>query len=104
MYWENHSKRETNISRASASTALMRHNTSKTNSNLVTEALVAAEADGLNGHGLSRLPSYCAQAASGKVDGHAAPTVLLVANATIRVDVKICSSSMLSGVAECNFL
>ena len=61
----------------------MRHNTSKTNSNLVTEALVAAEADGLNGHGLSRLPSYCAQAASGKVDGHAAPTVLLVANATI---------------------
>ena len=68
----------------------MRHNTSKTNSNLVTEALVAAEADGLNGHGLSRLPSYCAQAASGKVDGHAAPTVLLVANATIRVDVKNC--------------
>jgi (2R)-3-sulfolactate dehydrogenase (NADP+) len=36
-------------------------------------ALVAAEADGLKGHGLSRLPSYAAQAKAGKVDGFAVP-------------------------------
>ena len=35
---------------------------------LSPRALVAAEADGQPGHGLSRLPSYAAQAASGKVD------------------------------------
>jgi (2R)-3-sulfolactate dehydrogenase (NADP+) len=34
---------------------------------------VAAEADGLKGHGLSRLPSYAAQAKVGKVDGFAVP-------------------------------
>ena len=39
----------------------------------VAGALVAAEADGLKGHGLSRLPSYAAQAKAGKVDGFAVP-------------------------------
>jgi (2R)-3-sulfolactate dehydrogenase (NADP+) len=39
----------------------------------VADALVAAEADGLKGHGLSRLPSYAAQAKAGKVDGFAVP-------------------------------
>jgi (2R)-3-sulfolactate dehydrogenase (NADP+) len=39
----------------------------------VASALVAAEADGLKGHGLSRLPSYAAQAKAGKVDGFAVP-------------------------------
>ena len=39
----------------------------------VARALVAAEADGLKGHGLSRLPSYAAQAKVGKVDGFAVP-------------------------------
>jgi (2R)-3-sulfolactate dehydrogenase (NADP+) len=36
---------------------------------------VAAEADGLKGHGLSRVPSYAAQARIGKVDGLAVPAV-----------------------------
>jgi (2R)-3-sulfolactate dehydrogenase (NADP+) len=53
---------------------LMRCRTSEANASSVARALVAAEADGLKGHGLSRLPSYAAQAISGKVDGFATPT------------------------------
>lgn len=54
--------------------ALLNANTSKANAHAVARALVAAEADGLKGHGLSRVPSYVAQARVGKVDGHATPT------------------------------
>jgi (2R)-3-sulfolactate dehydrogenase (NADP+) len=69
-----------------AEKALMRHNTSAENARMVARALVAAEADGLGGHGLSRLVSYCAQSASGKVDGHAVPVVTPVADAALRID------------------
>jgi (2R)-3-sulfolactate dehydrogenase (NADP+) len=48
--------------------------------------LVAAEADGLKGHGLSRLPSYAAQAKVGKVDGFATPAVTQPRPATIAID------------------
>ena len=68
--------------------ALCSHNTSDSNAELVANALVAAEADGLRGHGLSRLPSYCAQAASGKVNGQAQPTSKLVAEAALRIDAR----------------
>lgn len=68
--------------------ALKRHNTSEENATPVARALVAAEADGLGGHGLSRLPSYCAQAASGKVDGHAVPVATRVADAAVRIDAR----------------
>ncbi len=39
----------------------------------VARALVGAELVGQSGHGLHRLPAYAAQAAVGKVDGHAVP-------------------------------
>lgn len=39
----------------------------------VARALVQAEIDGQKGHGLSRVPSYAAQAKSGKVNGRATP-------------------------------
>ncbi len=68
--------------------ALCSHNTSDSNAEIVANALVAAEADGLRGHGLSRLPSYCAQAASGKVNGQAQPTSTLVAEAALRIDAR----------------
>jgi (2R)-3-sulfolactate dehydrogenase (NADP+) len=55
--------------------ALTRCRTSETNAICVARALVAAEADGLKGHGLSRTPSYAAQAKVGKVDGFATPKV-----------------------------
>lgn len=52
---------------------LARCRTGHDNAGCVARALVAAEADGLKGHGLSRLPSYAAQAKAGKVDGFAVP-------------------------------
>ena len=68
--------------------ALCHHNTSESNAELVAKALVAAEMDGLRGHGLSRLPSYCAQAASGKVNGQARPVSTTVAEAALRIDAR----------------
>ncbi len=41
---------------------LVRCRTSEANARSVARALVAAEADGLKGHGLSRVPTYAAQA------------------------------------------
>src|SRR5580704_2622134 len=52
---------------------LERCRTGPDNARCVARELVAAEADGLTGHGLSRLPSYAAQAKAGKVDGFAVP-------------------------------
>ncbi|NBN62715.1 Ldh family oxidoreductase [Microvirga tunisiensis] len=52
----------------------------------VARALVAAEADGQAGHGLSRIPSYAAQARSGKVDGFARPVLVEATPALVRVD------------------
>jgi (2R)-3-sulfolactate dehydrogenase (NADP+) len=53
--------------------ALVRCRTSEANARSVARALVAAEADGLKGHGLSRVATYAAQAKAGKVDGFATP-------------------------------
>jgi len=55
--------------------ALTRCRTSEVNAAVVARALVAAEADGLKGHGLSRVPTYAAQAKIGKLDGFATPSV-----------------------------
>jgi len=52
---------------------LLRCNTAEGNARLVADALVGAELAGQTGHGLRRVPSYGAQAASGKIDGHAVP-------------------------------
>jgi (2R)-3-sulfolactate dehydrogenase (NADP+) len=51
--------------------ALMRSNTSEANARSVADALLAAELAGQSGHGLRRVATYAAQAACGKVDGHA---------------------------------
>ncbi len=53
--------------------ALQRSRTSEANASSVARALVSAEAEGLKGHGLSRVVSYAAQAKVGKVDGFAEP-------------------------------
>lgn len=58
------------------------------NAEAVAKALVAAEADGLAGHGLSRLPAYADQARAGKVDGKAEPTLREAAAAALMVDAK----------------
>mgnify|MGYP001811632663 FL=1 len=51
--------------------ALTRSNTSEANAASVADALLSAELAGQSGHGLRRVGSYAAQAACGKVDGHA---------------------------------
>lgn len=49
-------------------------------------ALVAAEADGQAGHGLSRVPSYAAQVRAGKVDGRALPSLRRLRAGALRID------------------
>jgi (2R)-3-sulfolactate dehydrogenase (NADP+) len=71
-----------------ATRALIRANTSPENARLVAEALVAADADGLSSHGVSRIPFYADQALSGKVDGQATPKLHTTAAAAVRVDAK----------------
>lgn len=66
--------------------ALVTHNTLESNAELVARELVLAEAEGQKGHGLSRVPSYCSQAASGKVNGYASPELNQISEAAIRVD------------------
>jgi (2R)-3-sulfolactate dehydrogenase (NADP+) len=66
--------------------ALARNRTAEANAAATARALVAAEVDGLAGHGLSRVASYAAQARVGKVDGFAEPVVSRPAPAVAAVD------------------
>ena len=52
----------------------------------VADALVAAEAEGQDGHGFSRLADYVAQARSGKVVAQAEPRLTCVEGASLTVD------------------
>lgn len=71
-----------------ASRVLVRSGASEENAAHVATALSVAEADGLAGHGMSRLPSYAAQLRSGKVKGRAVPAIAQGAKATLRVDAR----------------
>ena len=66
--------------------ALVNAGTSPGNAAIVTDALIAAEGDGLRSHGLARVASYADQVKSGKVDGRAKPEVSLTAKAALRVN------------------
>ncbi|MEQ8354030.1 MAG: Ldh family oxidoreductase [Kiloniellaceae bacterium] len=66
--------------------SLMAAGTSVLNAESVAAALVAAEADGQRGHGLSRVAAYAGQVRSGKVDGKAEPEVEWVSDCAIRLD------------------
>src|SRR5919107_3791609 len=65
---------------------LTRCRTSPKNAESVARALVAAEADGLKGHGLSRLPGYAAQAKVGKVNGFAKPSLARARPGALAID------------------
>ena len=67
---------------------LVAHDTAPSNAERVAKALVAAEADGQKGHGASRVPSYAAQARSGKVDGHAAPEAIRLTDSAAIIDAR----------------
>ncbi|MBI3453113.1 MAG: Ldh family oxidoreductase, partial [Rhodospirillales bacterium] len=62
--------------------------TTPANAETVARALVAAEADGQAGHGLSRLPAYADQARAGKVDGRATPAIRETGPAALVVDAR----------------
>lgn len=66
---------------------LMANGVAADNAESVARALVEAEIDGQSGHGLWRLASYAAQAAAGKVDGHATPAIREAAPGALHVDV-----------------
>lgn len=68
--------------------ALVASRTSQENARSVARALVAAETDGQGGHGLSRVPSYAAQARAGKIDGLAVPVVTQTRAASLMIDAK----------------
>jgi (2R)-3-sulfolactate dehydrogenase (NADP+) len=67
---------------------LTRCRTDAANAQSVARALVGAEAEGQKGHGLSRLPTYAAQAKIGKVDGFAKPELAWSRPAAAMVDAK----------------
>jgi (2R)-3-sulfolactate dehydrogenase (NADP+) len=60
--------------------------TSEDNARHVARALVTAEIDGQKGHGLSRVESYAAQSAAGKVDGFARPLLSRPRPAAMMID------------------
>lgn len=66
--------------------ALTASNTSSENACSVADALVGAELAGQAGHGLRRVSAYCAQARSGKVDGHAVPQASRTRPGAVAVD------------------
>lgn len=66
--------------------ALVASNTSEGNARSVARALAQAEIDGQKGHGLSRVPSYAAQAKAGKVDGHATPSAQQTSLGSLMID------------------
>lgn len=71
---------------ALATRSLIAGNTSPDNARDVARALVAAEADGQAGHGLSRVAAYADQAKAGKVNGHAVPKLMERGSAALVVD------------------
>lgn len=93
--------------------ALEGSDVSPDNASSVADALVAAEADGQSGHGLSRVAHYAAQAKCGKVKGRAVPRLERRAAALLAVDAgngfafpaidtaieSLCSISPQTGVA-----
>ena len=74
------------LARDLAARVLVSCGTSAENARSVASAMVAAELIGQAGHGLRRLPTYAAQAASGKVDGHAKPRLAQSRSAVAVID------------------
>ena len=69
-----------------ATRALKRAGASKLMAETTARALVAAEAEGLSGHGLSRVALYAQHLREGRVDGKAKPKVIRKNGATSLID------------------
>jgi len=66
--------------------ALQRAGASKLMAQTTAQALVAAEAEGLGGHGLSRVALYCQHLREGRADGKARPKVIKRKGGTALID------------------
>lgn len=79
-----------NLSQADATAlavrALKKAGASKAVAVATADALVAAEREGLAGHGLARVPLYCQHLREGRADGRAKPKVIKKKGATCLVD------------------
>ena len=69
-----------------AARALKRAGASKTMAEATAQALVVAEAEGLSGHGLSRVALYAQHLREGRADGKAKPKVVRKNGATCLID------------------
>ncbi|WP_333841019.1 Ldh family oxidoreductase, partial [Pelomicrobium sp.] len=66
--------------------AFVRCGASQSMARAAAEALVAADAQGLASHGVSRVPLYCAHLRNGRTDGKAVPRVVREGRAACLVD------------------
>ncbi len=73
---------------ALATEVLMKAGTAEPAARSVATALVRANKDGLNSHGLARLKAYSAQVAAGKVAGAAAPELEKLGPSAGRIDAR----------------
>ncbi len=69
-----------------ATRALQRAGASKAMATATAQALVMAEAEGLSGHGLSRVALYAQHLREGRVDGKAKPKIIRKVGATCLID------------------
>jgi (2R)-3-sulfolactate dehydrogenase (NADP+) len=68
--------------------ALKKAGASKAMAEATAGALVAAEMEGLTGHGLSRVPLYCQHLREGRADGHAKPKLVAKKGAACLIDAR----------------
>lgn len=73
---------------ALARRALHRAGASPAMAEATARTLVAAEAEGQAGHGLSRVPQYCAFLRNGRADGTAAPAIVAERGGAALVDAR----------------
>ena len=71
-----------------ATEVLMKAGTAEPAARSVATALVRANKDGLNSHGLARLKAYSAQVRAGKVAGAAVPELAKLGSSAGRIDAK----------------
>jgi (2R)-3-sulfolactate dehydrogenase (NADP+) len=73
---------------ALAARAMKRAGASKAMAQATADALVAAETEGLAGHGLSRVALYCEHLRQGRADGKARPRVVRKKGGAVLVDAQ----------------
>jgi (2R)-3-sulfolactate dehydrogenase (NADP+) len=84
-----------------AARAIKRAGASKAMALATAQALVAAESEGLGGHGMSRVALYAQHVREGRVDGKAKPAVVRRKGATCLVDARGGLAYLAAAMAVC---